>query len=138
MAALTNVVLVAFTGNPLSLEFLWLVDEPTAGRIWLKLRDATHVGAHTTLKSRYNTVIVTVVESGALYCLSAILLVIMELKPNTTSSDIGWFVIQSASTPLINILPTLIIVRAAMGHNIQDKMEPPRAARTTGAHSVVK
>ncbi|KAF8188206.1 hypothetical protein K438DRAFT_1972394 [Mycena galopus ATCC 62051] len=108
----------------------------TAGRIWLKLREAIHIGTYITLKNRYHTVFATIVESGVLYCSLAILIVILEVQPSTASSDIT-FAIEWASAQLINIIPTLIIVRAGMGHNIQDKIEPPRAPRTTPARSVV-
>ncbi|KAF8152863.1 hypothetical protein K438DRAFT_1863970 [Mycena galopus ATCC 62051] len=123
MAAITDMVLVALT----------------TGRIWLKQRDAIHI-ADNTLKSRYSKVITTiyVVESGALYCVLVILLATAQLKLERSiiGGDINIninivFVIASASARLLNIMPM-------KGPNIQDKIEPPRATRTTTAHSVVK
>ncbi|KAF8152860.1 hypothetical protein K438DRAFT_2026786 [Mycena galopus ATCC 62051] len=129
MSAITDMVLVALT----------------AGRIWLKQRDAVHI-ADNTLKSRYNKVIATIVESGALYCVLVILLATAQLKLARSTmgggidigTNIAYQVIASASAQLLNIMPTFIIVRAGKGHNIQDKIEPPRLTRTTTAHSVVK
>ncbi|KAJ7929670.1 hypothetical protein B0H13DRAFT_2310307 [Mycena leptocephala] len=54
-AAATNLVLTALTG---------------------KSRAASHVGLDRTLRSRYNTAIRLIIESGAIYCITAIFLVI--------------------------------------------------------------
>ncbi|KAF7342284.1 hypothetical protein MVEN_01816500 [Mycena venus] len=59
MAAITNFILL----------FL------TAGRIWWIRRNARHIGT-TALKDRYSKVIAMIVESGAMYCVFAILLVV--------------------------------------------------------------
>ncbi|KAF8188230.1 hypothetical protein K438DRAFT_1972415 [Mycena galopus ATCC 62051] len=76
MAAATNLILVAFT----------------AGRIWIKQREAVYVDTDNTLKNHYNTVIATIVESGVLYCLFAILLAIQKA---TSNDEIAFVVIYS-------------------------------------------
>ncbi|KAF8188235.1 hypothetical protein K438DRAFT_1834092 [Mycena galopus ATCC 62051] len=121
MAAATNLVLVTLT----------------AGRIWVTRRDAIHIGADNTLRNRYSTAITTIVESGAIYCLCAILSAVTNtLKESTIAANIAYIVIDCTSAQLMNILPTLIIVRAAMGHNIQDKIEPRSVPRTTPRRAV--
>ncbi|KAJ7798871.1 hypothetical protein B0H14DRAFT_29758 [Mycena olivaceomarginata] len=59
MAAITNLVLVLLT----------------AGRIWWIRRDARHIGA-TALNTRYDRAIAMIVESGAIYLISTILLIV--------------------------------------------------------------
>ncbi|KAF8188228.1 hypothetical protein K438DRAFT_1834078 [Mycena galopus ATCC 62051] len=90
-----------------------------------------------TLRNHYSTVITTVVESGALYCLFAILSAVTSiLQESTNAVNITYIVIACASAQLMNILPTLIIVRAGMGHNIQDKIESQSVPRTTPRRAV--
>ncbi|KAF8143138.1 hypothetical protein K438DRAFT_1876647 [Mycena galopus ATCC 62051] len=122
IGAATNLTLVAFT----------------AGRIWLKRRDAIHIDTNSTLRNRYSTVIAMIVESGALYCFFAILCAITSQLKESAIGHITFDVIASALAQLMNILPTLIIVRAGMGHNIQDRIEPLRAPRTTPGLPIVK
>ncbi|KAF8188215.1 hypothetical protein K438DRAFT_1834050 [Mycena galopus ATCC 62051] len=122
IGAATNLTLVAFT----------------AGRIWLKRRDAIHIDTNSTLRNRYSTVIAMIVESGALYCFFAILCAITSQFKESAIGHITFDVIASALAQLMNILPTLIIVRAGMGHNIQDRIEPLRAPRTTPGLPIVK
>ncbi|KAF8188251.1 hypothetical protein K438DRAFT_1834116 [Mycena galopus ATCC 62051] len=110
----------------------------TAGRIWVKRRDAIHIDTDSNLKNRYSTAIAIIVESGALYCFFAILCAITAQLRESAIGDITFGVIVSASAQGMNILPTLIIVRAGMGRNIQDRIEPLRAPRVTPACPGVK
>jgi len=103
MAAITNMVLVGLT----------------AGRIWWKRREARQIYATDTLKKQYNTAMIIILESGALYCIIAI---VIASTRQPTWEGISSLVIQCASAQLMNIVPTLIIVRAGMGHNIQDTL----------------
>ncbi|KAF8188217.1 hypothetical protein K438DRAFT_1834054 [Mycena galopus ATCC 62051] len=119
MAAATNLTLVAFT----------------AGRIWLKRRDAIHIDTDSPLKNRYRTVLAMIVESGALYSLFAILGAVTSQFEQSANGDVVHNVISAASAQGMNILPTLIIVRAGMGRNIQDRIESSRAPRRTPARS---
>ncbi|KAF8188247.1 hypothetical protein K438DRAFT_1972432 [Mycena galopus ATCC 62051] len=78
-----------------------------------------HIGADNSLKNQYNTIITTVVESGTLYCLFAIVSAItVTLQTSTFAATIMSSVMASVSDQLVNILPRMIVVRAAMGHNI--------------------
>ncbi|KAF8129998.1 hypothetical protein K438DRAFT_1887081 [Mycena galopus ATCC 62051] len=125
IGAATNLTLVAFT----------------AGRIWLKQRDAIHIDTNSTLRNRYSTVIAMIVESGALYCFFAILCAItsqIKEKLQSAIGDITFGVTVSASAQGMNILPTVIIVRAGMGHNIQDRIEPLCVPRPTPGLPIVK
>ncbi|KAJ7858838.1 hypothetical protein B0H14DRAFT_2577564 [Mycena olivaceomarginata] len=93
--------------------------DPPAGRIWMKRCEAVYIGADL-LKNRYNTAIAIM----ALYCTFLILLAI------TRQSRMTWIVLNGALAHLMNIIPALIIVRAGLCHNIQDKIES-QASRTT-------
>ncbi|KAJ7247048.1 hypothetical protein C8J57DRAFT_1359904 [Mycena rebaudengoi] len=111
LAAATNLVLVVLT----------------AGRIWWKRREAVHIGAVEALKNRYSTVIAILVESGALYCIFAIVIAIAR---QFSHRGIPFIMLQCASEHLVNIIPTLIIVRTGLGHNIQDTLANQPATST--------
>ncbi|KAJ7022958.1 hypothetical protein C8F04DRAFT_1306995 [Mycena alexandri] len=89
----------------------------TAGRIWWIRRDAMRVAADTALLNRYTTVFAIVLESGALYFIPAILTVIVY------QWNIPFHVLEGLGAYLINIIPTLIIVRVGLGRSIQDTVE---------------
>ncbi|KAJ7236805.1 hypothetical protein C8J57DRAFT_1376246 [Mycena rebaudengoi] len=77
----------------------------TAGRIWYVGREVQTVLHHSTLQKQYNTAIMMVVESGAIYCLCLVLWAAI------FSGITGGLVTQTA-----NIAPTLILVQVGMGH----------------------
>ncbi|KAJ7862816.1 hypothetical protein B0H13DRAFT_2565987 [Mycena leptocephala] len=102
MAILTNMVLMGLT----------------AGRIWWIRRDARIV-----LESvhRYNTAIAVILESGAIYFLSMLfyLLAFSLLAENSPAGAIF-----SAAVPqIMNIAPTLMIVRVGLGRTGHDTTE---------------
>ncbi|KAJ7038653.1 hypothetical protein C8F04DRAFT_1088243 [Mycena alexandri] len=99
LAAITNLTLVTLT----------------CGRIWWIRRDALLVGADNRLRNRYNAAIAMILESGVLYAMFATALAITA----PTGSDYT-FVLQGIAMQLINIAPTMIIVRVGLGHNVQD------------------
>ncbi|KAJ7743603.1 hypothetical protein B0H16DRAFT_1008171 [Mycena metata] len=125
----------------------------TAGRIWWIRRDAALVLDPAYLR-KYDTVIALILESGALYCLTIILyLIFVPLHPSVRSSSLPYHQIemstsQEASTVVIraimpqvmNIAPTLIIVRVGLDKGAKDtasdrtpRMSPrPRRAVTRG------
>ncbi|KAJ6535137.1 hypothetical protein B0H19DRAFT_438876 [Mycena capillaripes] len=76
----------------------------TAGRIlWIR-REARHVGLDNMFRSRYNTVLKIILESGALYCVTAIFLII------AFSLDAKVFYIALGIAPQsINIIPTFTL-----------------------------
>ncbi|KAJ6566295.1 hypothetical protein B0H19DRAFT_1373939 [Mycena capillaripes] len=96
LAAATNVVLTALT----------------AGRILWMRRDASHIPVDKTLRPRYNMAIRLTLESGVIYCIAAIVLLITSLgaakigSAAETSSVIGGGFFQS----LLNIIPTFTLV----------------------------
>ncbi|KAJ7741394.1 hypothetical protein B0H16DRAFT_1890570 [Mycena metata] len=110
-AALTNLVLVAFIG----------------GRIWCIRQDARLV-AGDELRKQYDTVIAMILESGAVYLVVSLLLAVFQ-------SGMAFSILQSIAAHMVNIVPTLIIVRVGLGHNIQGtgKTSPVKAARNTRA-----
>ncbi|KAJ7111269.1 hypothetical protein C8R44DRAFT_799233 [Mycena epipterygia] len=116
LGTVTNVILVALT----------------AGRIlWIR-RETFYVGLDDKFRNRYNIAVVIVLESGAVYCMYGILLVIvMSLKPIPMIFE---GVAAGLARQIINIAPTLTIVRVGLGHNIQDtirhRTEKPAARRT--------
>ncbi|KAJ7711479.1 hypothetical protein B0H16DRAFT_1900608 [Mycena metata] len=111
-AALTNLVLVVLIG----------------GRVWYIRQDA-RVVAGNELWKRYDTVIAMVLESGAAYCVVSVLLAIFA----SDSSGLAFDILESIAIHIVNIAPTLIIVRVGSGQNIQDtgKTSPTNEARNT-------
>ncbi|KAJ7303067.1 hypothetical protein DFH08DRAFT_57016 [Mycena albidolilacea] len=98
IAAITNLVLVLLT----------------AGRIWWIRRDARYIGV-TALNTRYDRAIAMIVESGAIYLISTILLIVT--YPLRASESFQ--VLQAITAQLINVVPMLIIVRVGLGHQTQ-------------------
>ncbi|KAJ7152539.1 hypothetical protein C8R46DRAFT_1121467 [Mycena filopes] len=96
----------------------------TAGRIWWIRRDAQKVVASKELINRYTTVMAMILESGALYFIPAVL--VIALYP----WDVPFEVMEGVGTYLINIIPTLIVVRVGLGRSIQDAVDRPIAHPT--------
>ncbi|KAJ7263726.1 hypothetical protein C8J57DRAFT_1332574 [Mycena rebaudengoi] len=100
-------------GTNLLLMFL------TAGRIWYVGREMQTVLHHSTLQKQYNTAIMMVVESGAIYCLCLVLWVISltTLVSNYNGEFAAIFsgITGGLVTQTANIAPTLILVRVGMG-----------------------
>ncbi|KAF7375385.1 hypothetical protein MSAN_00426100 [Mycena sanguinolenta] len=97
MVLLTNVMLLTLT----------------AGRIWWIRRDAILVleSAHVR---KYDTVVAIILESGAIYCLSIICFLI---SISVSSDDTAITqIFRSALPQIMNIAPTLIIVRVGVGN----------------------
>ncbi|KAJ7775858.1 hypothetical protein B0H14DRAFT_3588132 [Mycena olivaceomarginata] len=95
LGAATNLVLTALTvlsGRP-------------AGRIFWIRRAASHVALGSTFRSRYNRAIGLIVESGAVYCIVAMFLVISS-SLNREIFSIGVGIGQQ----LMNIIPTFTLV----------------------------
>ncbi|KAJ7108236.1 hypothetical protein C8R44DRAFT_803845 [Mycena epipterygia] len=138
LSILTNVLLMALT----------------AGRIWWIRRDACIVLESSSLRV-YNTVIAIILESGAIYCLSITLYLISATVWNSDSNNFAPMinVLRGALPQIVNIAPTLIIVRVGLGRSVEDssvhpaRQDPPRrhtagvlstlAARAPTTESVV-
>ncbi|KAJ7881443.1 hypothetical protein B0H13DRAFT_935847 [Mycena leptocephala] len=85
----------------------------TAGRIlWIR-RAASHVGLDA-LRSRYNTAIAIILESGAIYCVMAIFMVISFSLENARLYFIGLGIAEQ----LINIIPTFTLVYIGLKNTI--------------------
>ncbi|KAJ7906172.1 hypothetical protein B0H13DRAFT_2021462 [Mycena leptocephala] len=105
LGAATNLILTGFT----------------AGRILWIQQAASHIGLDNTLRSRYNTAVGIILESGAIYCVAAIFLVI------TVSLDGGFFYLGFVSSILIcgyvlpvlrNIIPMFSLVYVGMKYPV--------------------
>ncbi|KAF7328271.1 MYND-type domain-containing protein [Mycena venus] len=107
LAAATNVVLTALT----------------AGRILWMRRAASHIPVDKTLRLRYNMAIRLILESGAIYCIGAIVMLIVSLgAAENTSAAVAQSVIgMSFVQPLLNIIPTFTLVY--VGRNTTDTSE---------------
>ncbi|KAJ7473009.1 hypothetical protein B0H11DRAFT_2038038 [Mycena galericulata] len=94
MAAVTNLVLTVLT----------------AGRIWWIKRNAAHVGLHARFRSRYNTALAIIIESGTMYCICGILvLTTIEIEPFASSIIYG--IAVAITFQGVNMIPTLSLVR---------------------------
>ncbi|KAJ7664876.1 hypothetical protein B0H17DRAFT_1211140 [Mycena rosella] len=99
MSVLTNVLLMALT----------------AGRIWW-IQRAAWVLSESVCVRRYNTVIAIILESGAIYCVSvgAYMISVSVLNPQRFNPLITVF---GGTVPqIMNIAPTLIVVRVGLGY----------------------
>ncbi|KAJ7744086.1 hypothetical protein B0H16DRAFT_1889689 [Mycena metata] len=103
----------------------------TAGRIWWIRREAMRITTNKVLIHRYNTVIAMLLESGALYFIPAMLTVIVY------QWDIPFHVLEGLGTYLINIIPTLIIVRVGLGRSIHEQQTVKNPGRSMSATSPV-
>ncbi|KAF8200496.1 hypothetical protein K438DRAFT_1965958 [Mycena galopus ATCC 62051] len=99
---------IMLLGTNLLLMFL------TAGRIWYRGR-----GMHTilgpTFGKTYNSALALILESGAIYCFCAILLVASQTTQ--TAGEFGaifYGISTGLATQTVNIAPTLILVRIGM------------------------
>jgi len=100
LSVLTNIVLVGLT----------------AGRILHTRRVARRAGMQTDVR-RFNTAVAMVLESGAILCAWVIVYVILRsISPPTT-----WRVFRGGMAMLLNIVPTMIVVRVGLGHAIDSE-----------------
>ncbi|KAJ6478285.1 hypothetical protein C8R45DRAFT_1006953 [Mycena sanguinolenta] len=106
LAAATNLVLTALT----------------AGRILWILRQSSHVGRDNTYRRRYNRAIGIILESGAIYCIAALFLLIAASQDNMDIFTVGFAVEQQ----LLIIIPTFTLVYVGL----KDTVERPTG--TTG------
>ncbi|KAJ7215938.1 hypothetical protein GGX14DRAFT_562384 [Mycena pura] len=107
LAAVTNVVLTTLT----------------AGRILWMRRAASHVPVDKTLRLRYNTAIRLILESGVIYCIGAIVMLIASLgaAENTSVGATQSVILMAIAQPLLNIVPTFTLVY--VGRNATDTSE---------------
>ncbi|KAF8212692.1 hypothetical protein K438DRAFT_1804957 [Mycena galopus ATCC 62051] len=87
----------------------------TAGRIWWVTR-AQRAVFGTGFTPRYNAAIAIILESGAIYCCGLVFQVIALSMQSST--DTAVYLSHGTIGQLVNIVPTLIIVRVGMGHTV--------------------
>ncbi|KAJ7837361.1 hypothetical protein B0H14DRAFT_2791508, partial [Mycena olivaceomarginata] len=98
LGLLTNIVLVGLT----------------AGRIFNTRRTARNL--QSAVARRYNTAIAMVLESGLILTTWVVIyLLLRSLAPPTT-----WRVFRGGLAILLNIVPTMIVVRVGLGHSINE------------------
>ncbi|KAJ7203236.1 hypothetical protein B0H12DRAFT_1283803 [Mycena haematopus] len=90
----------------------------TAGRILWISRQSTHVGLSHAYRSRYSRAIRIILESGAIYCVAVIFLLIAASRNNFEVFEIGYAIGQQA----VNIIPTFTLVYVGL-HDTADN--PP-------------
>ncbi|KAJ7432405.1 hypothetical protein FB451DRAFT_1573155 [Mycena latifolia] len=100
--------------------------KPLTGRIWWIRRDASVLAASAQWACRYDTVIAIILESGAIYCFSVVLYVIVVsvLNPEKFSPLVN--VALGAVPQIMNIAPALIVVRTGLGYNVDNAATEPR------------
>ncbi|KAF9465908.1 hypothetical protein BDZ94DRAFT_1252548 [Collybia nuda] len=90
----------------------------TAGRIWWIARAGRRLLGKRALK-QYHTAIAILIESGAIYCIS---LLIMLLMPETSYK----LIVQVVVIRLVAIMPILMIVQAELGKNTREIETSPQ------------
>jgi len=99
LGLLTNIVLVGLT----------------AGRIYHTRRLARN--AEIAVVRRYNTAVAMVLESGAILTTWVVIYVILR---SLNVPPTAWRVFRGGLAMLLNIVPTMIVVRVGLGHSINE------------------
>ncbi|KAF9462192.1 hypothetical protein BDZ94DRAFT_1367715 [Collybia nuda] len=103
----------------------------TAGRIWWISRSTSSIFGKQVTK-RYNTAVAILIETGAIYCISLLLMLNMPHKPYN-------LIFQALSIRLVAIIPTLMIVQVELGRQNYELSQDPeifeRSSRTTTINS---
>ncbi|ESK87377.1 hypothetical protein Moror_11685 [Moniliophthora roreri MCA 2997] len=114
-----------FQGNIIDSAF-WLANMAvnmiltllTAGRIWWISREARkHLGP--AIKTKYNTIVAIILESGILYAIFLTTTVVYELLADPEVHGLAPFSFFVIVYQVAGIAPTLIIIRAAAGKTIE-------------------
>ncbi|KAF7333318.1 hypothetical protein MVEN_02346800 [Mycena venus] len=111
LGGVTNITLTAFT----------------AGRILWVQHAAAHAGLDNMVRRRYNTAIRILLESGAIYCIAAILLAITHSR---SEDDLLFhYMVIGIAGQLENIIPTFTLVYVGLKNTADND-------RTTGKDSI--
>ncbi|KAJ7734964.1 hypothetical protein B0H14DRAFT_2995237 [Mycena olivaceomarginata] len=105
LCAATNLLLTAFI----------------AGRILWVRHLSSHVGLDNTLRSRYNVVLKLILESGAIYSVTAILLII-----TPTLEPWVYNVVVCIAHQLLNIIPTFTLVYIGLTNTAENPLPAHR------------
>ncbi|KAJ6508448.1 hypothetical protein C8R45DRAFT_1089624 [Mycena sanguinolenta] len=90
----------------------------TIGRIWWTRRQLRVVG-ETKLTQRYNTAMVMLFESSALYLVLIVTFLIVQILGGAAAIEsTGISILCGASGQLMNMLPALVVVRVSFGRTI--------------------
>ncbi|KAJ7913891.1 hypothetical protein B0H13DRAFT_2270985 [Mycena leptocephala] len=104
MGAATNIILTCFT----------------AGRIWY-IRWEAQIYIPDTFRKRYDTAVAIILESGAIYCLAMLLMVVACSVPGfSASAEIVGGMAQGLVNQVVNITPALILVRVGLGRSTEN------------------
>ncbi|KAJ7066237.1 hypothetical protein C8F01DRAFT_1122748 [Mycena amicta] len=98
----------------------------SAGRIISIRQSAVTLGSNV-LQSRYSTVLAVIVESGALYCFIALLVVVGRSVDH--GDTVVYYAATGAACHAVNIVPTLAIVRTGLGYSM-DHLKANKGAST--------
>ncbi|KAF7364566.1 hypothetical protein MVEN_00325600 [Mycena venus] len=96
----------------------------TAGRILWMQRDASRLCLDQTLRSRYSIAIKLILESGAIYCIAAMVLFIGLMGYR----DI-YFIGGGIAQQLLNIIPTFTLVYVGLNHADDSRKDVPTKRR---------
>ncbi|KAJ7104976.1 hypothetical protein C8R44DRAFT_807365 [Mycena epipterygia] len=91
----------------------------TAGRIWWVRRESRLLRG-TVSREPYHTVIAMILESGSIYCLCMILQVIAQSLAPSNASNIFLGISTGFGQQVVNIAPTLIVVRVGLGDSVEN------------------
>ncbi|KAJ6510921.1 hypothetical protein C8R45DRAFT_1089051 [Mycena sanguinolenta] len=100
----------------------------TTGRILWISRQSAYVGLAQTYHSRYSRAIRIILESGAIYCVAVVFLLIAASQDNFEAVSIGYAIGQQA----VNIIPTFTLVYVGL----QDTDDKPQTGDYQ-KHSIV-
>ncbi|ESK80982.1 hypothetical protein Moror_7629 [Moniliophthora roreri MCA 2997] len=118
-------VQVLLQGNTIDIAF-WLAEMGvniiltllTAGRIWWISREARkHMGP--AIKTKYNTIVAIILESGILYPIFLTTTVVYVLLGDPDGQGFNPFQLFLITYQVAGIAPTLIIIRAARGKTVE-------------------
>ncbi|KAJ7664925.1 hypothetical protein B0H17DRAFT_1091199 [Mycena rosella] len=87
----------------------------TAGRVW-HTRHKARGFLKKEVARRYNTAVIMILESGAILCAWTVAYVVFRsISPPTV-----WRVFRGGLAQILNIVPTLIVVRVGLGHTVDE------------------
>ncbi|KAJ6559835.1 hypothetical protein B0H19DRAFT_1260523 [Mycena capillaripes] len=116
---------IVFTLNLFTNFVLMLL---TAGRIWWVTRQQRAVfGPDFT--PRYNAAIAIVLESGAIYCCGLVFQVVALSVQGSAPTAV--YLSHGTAGQLVNIVPTLIVVRVGLGHAVPTTTSPSTGNAST-------
>ncbi|ESK85680.1 hypothetical protein Moror_9924 [Moniliophthora roreri MCA 2997] len=112
-------------GNTINTAF-WLADMGvniiltllTAGRIWWCSQEAQRL-LGPAIKTKYNTIIVIILESGLLYPTFLIAAIVLQELVDPDNKGLAPFSLWIVTYQVAGIAPTLIIIRAAGGKTVE-------------------